>query len=157
MNLGVLMHWFPSESSSQIEVSLFISLFLMPSYIWSDNFLHSQIIRVLQKPYLSMLETWYITFWTHVESSLYHSTLQVYCDILSITNHITGLKGWNPSPNCILWDLSVIKCFMKGICYAISLKTDIPHPNYWHIPAKFLFSWLFRCIPWMFLIWHIPS
>ncbi|KHN24404.1 K(+) efflux antiporter 5 isoform A [Glycine soja] len=61
MNLGVLMHWFPNESSTQIEVSLFISIF-MPSYIWSDNCFPSQITRVLRKPYLSTLETWYITF-----------------------------------------------------------------------------------------------
>jgi len=33
MNLGILMHWFPSESTTQIEVSLFISLFFMASYI----------------------------------------------------------------------------------------------------------------------------
>lgn len=33
MNLGVLMHWFPSESgTTQIEVSLFISSFYMLSY-----------------------------------------------------------------------------------------------------------------------------
>ncbi|KAL9324210.1 hypothetical protein ACSQ67_009067 [Phaseolus vulgaris] len=37
MNLGILMHWFPSESTTQIEVSLFISLFFMASYILSDN------------------------------------------------------------------------------------------------------------------------
>jgi len=51
MNLGVLMHWFPSESSTQIEVSLFISPFLMASY----QMIFSQTTRVLQKPYLSWL------------------------------------------------------------------------------------------------------
>jgi hypothetical protein len=33
MNLGVLMHWFPSENSTQNEVSLSLSLSYMFSYV----------------------------------------------------------------------------------------------------------------------------